>query len=254
MDNPDIASVLAQEGRRIFESPRGLVPFTGDEQVDSFMNDIVRYPHAFVFGCILDRQVKAELAWEAPYRLAQRIGGFEVRMLEALSGDDFYRLMTRPDPLHRFPKEMSQNLYEAVLLIKTLYASDAARIWSGRPPSATVVYRFLQFRGVGLKIASMAANALAQELKVQFSDYFSIDISTDVHVRRVFTRLGLIKKGASNVELIYLARSMSPEFPGLLDLPTFNIGRQWCKPSQPLCSECYMSALCATAQGALVGA
>ena len=50
--------------------------------------------------------------------------------------------------------------------------------------------RRLEFRGAGPKIATMAANLLARHLKVPFSDYYSIDISVDVQVRRVLSRLG----------------------------------------------------------------
>ena len=42
-----------------------------------------------------------------------------------------------------------------------------------------MVYRFLEFNGVGPKIASMAANILAREFKIPFADYFSIDISAE---------------------------------------------------------------------------
>ena len=42
----------------------------------------------------------------------------------------------------------------------------------------------------------------------------------------------------------YTARELSPEFPGLLDLATFEIGRAWCKAGSPLCPDCYMKQLC----------
>jgi len=98
-------------------------------------------------------------------------------------------------------------------------------IWANRPASAEVIYRFLEFRGVGPKIATMAANGLARHLKIPFSDYFSIDVSADVHVRRVFARLGLTGRGDTIEAVIYRARVLHPEFPGLLDLPAWEIGR-----------------------------
>lgn len=127
---------------------------------------------------------------------------------------------------------------------KSDYSGNAALIWNGSPSSGAVVYKFLQFSGVGPKIATMSTNILARELKVPFSDYYSIDISPDVQVRRVFRRLGLVGQDSSNDELIYRARSASPEFPGLLDYPSWQIGREWCKPKTPHCGECFMEALC----------
>jgi endonuclease III len=90
----------------------------------------------------------------------------------------------------------------------------------------------------------MASNILAREFKIPFSDYFSIDISVDTHVRRVFYRLGLIPEKASVEQLIFRARELFPEFPGLLDSPCWEIGRKWCKPRNPECMNCYMNEIC----------
>ena len=70
--------------------------------------------------------------------------------------DSLERLMIKPVPLHRYPERMSENFYEAVRLIADRYSGDASNIWRGKPSSAEVVYRFLQFRGVEPKIATMA--------------------------------------------------------------------------------------------------
>ena len=110
-----------------------------------------------------------------------------------------------------------------------------------------MIYRFLGFDGVGPKIGSMAANILARDFKIPFAEYFSIDISADVHVRRVFARLGLCTADASVERVIYKARSLYPKFPGIMDLPSWDIGRNWCKARDPECNGCYMSRLCPTA-------
>ena len=43
---------------------------------DALINDLLGNPHAFVIGCIADRQVKAEVAWRLPFELGERVGGF----------------------------------------------------------------------------------------------------------------------------------------------------------------------------------
>lgn len=167
----------------------------------------------------MDRQVKAERAWLIPYRILEKLGDISMGTLLQQSEDDVRTLMTRPEPLHRYANKMANLFFKAVQLIKHQYNADASLIWDERPSSATVVYRFLQFEGIGPKIASMDANLLARVFKVEFSDYYSIDISADVHVRRVFERLGLTNSDATVDQLIFWARGLCPEFPGLMDFP-----------------------------------
>ena len=250
MTDAAIRDLLLQRGEELFRSPRQIRHFTNVEDGDALLNDLENYPHAFVLACVMDRQIKAERAWLIPYLISQKIGGFEFSRLRALSLATVQELMTLPVPLHRFPNRMGENFHDALRIIDEGYAGDASNIWRGKPSSAAVVYRFLQFRGVGPKIATMATNILAREFKVELSDYYSVDVSADVHVRRVFSRLGLVSQDASIDELIYRARSLYPEFPGLLDLPAWDIGRQWCRPVVPLCSSCYMQDVCPTARNA----
>ena len=142
---------------------------------------------------VMDRQIKAKRAWMIPYLFSQKLGGFGFATLQELSLARVTELMTEPEPLHRFPTRMSENFYLAVQRIAHDYRGNASQIWANQPSSAEVVYRFLQFHGVGRKIATLAANILAREFKVPFADYYSIDVSVDVQVRRVFTRLGLAR-------------------------------------------------------------
>lgn len=170
-------------------------------------------------------------------------------LLGSLSRADVYRLMKEPEPLHRFVDTMADHFYSAVQRVKNNYSGDAARIWTGEPSSAEVVYRFLEFDGIGPKIGSMAANILAREFKISFADYFSIDISADVHVCRVFSRLGLCAAKATVEQVIYKARVLHPDFPGMMDMPCWEIGRNWCRSRGPECDGCYMVEPCPTANG-----
>lgn len=241
-----IAAELVKRGQRLFSAPAKPVAFTREPGPDALLNDLVKHPHAFVLACVMDRQISAERAWAIPYRLAQALGSFSVDRLLQVTPEKLKGLFDRLQ-LHRFPDTMSRNFTMAVRRINSAYDGHADRIWQGSPPSAEVVFRFLQFEGVGPKIATMAANILARDFKVQMADHFSIDISADVQVRRVFWRLGLVQKGASTDALIYRARALHPQFPGLMDFPAWEIGRAWCRPVDPQCGLCYMKTLCPTA-------
>ncbi len=243
-----IRDKLVDRGNKLFHSPKQFIRFTKNKEADILLNDLENYPHAFVLACIMDRQIKAEKAWMIPYLIKKKLTFFSMDELIKLSLNDIYVLMSQPTPLHRFVEKMAKNFYSAIHHIKNNYDGNAARIWMGSPSSAEVVYKFLEFDGVGPKIASMAANILAREFKVSFSDYYSIDVSADVHVRRVFSRLGLCPEKPSPEQVIYKARALYPEFPGLMDMPCWEIGRNWCKANNVFCHDCYMKDLCPTSK------
>jgi len=102
-------------------------------------------------------------------------------------------------------------------------------------------------RQLSLPDMKRLTNILAGLFKIELTDHYSIDISADVHVLRVFGRLGLSEPDATTEQIVYKARALHPQFPGLIDLPCWEIGRTWCKPTSPICNECYMSDLCAFA-------
>ena len=148
--------------------------------------------------------------------------------------------------LHRFNDVQAGCFYNGVQKIMKDYQGNAANIWNNEPSSATVVRRFLEFDGAGIKIATMATNILARQYKIKLSDFYSIDISPDVHVKRIFYRTGLIdKKDKDNIDMIiYKAREIYPQFPGLIDFACWDIGRNWCTERKALCSECPLNEHC----------
>ncbi|MHB2150144.1 iron-sulfur cluster loop [Calditrichota bacterium LG25] len=243
-----ISKRLIARGKKLFKSKRQFIRFTKNQDADNLLNDLERYPHAFVLACIMDRQMKAEKAWLIPYIIFKKLNSFTINELSKLSYEEICQIMNQPNPLHRFVDKMANYFYLAIQRIKNNYDGNAANIWLNSPSSAEIVYRFLEFEGVGPKIASMAANILAREFKITFSDYYSIDVSADVHVRRVFSRLGLCSAGATPEQVIYKARALNPKFPGLMDMPAWEIGRNWCKAKNIFCEKCYMSDICPTAK------
>ncbi len=243
----DIKNKLVEYGERVFNSDKQNVHyFVGEEEeeVNEFLNDLENYPHAFLIACLCDKQIKAERAWKIPFKLKKRIGNFEFSNLFKLTEKQLIKYFLKPSPLHRFKNEMAKNTYSAIQRIGDKYAGDASKIWKGIPSSAEVVYRFLEFNGMGPKIATMATNILARDLKIRFKDYYSLDISADSHVKRVFWRLGLVKENPKPEEVIYKARGLYPKYPGILDISCWKIGRKWCGPKEKKCDKCFMNNVC----------
>jgi endonuclease-3 len=243
IDRWNAVTILIEKGRELFLQPRQQIQFTGNHEADGLLNDLERYPHAYVLACVMDRQIKAERAWVIPFEISKEIGGFDFSLLTKLTLEKLQHIFIHKS-LHRFNDKMAHYFHMAIASIDDKYEGDASKIWKDNPRSATVVRRFLQFNGVGIKIASMATNILARDFKVPMVDKLCIDISPDRQVKRVFSRLGLIAEDASNDELIYCARELYPDYPGIFDFSAWEIGRSWCRPYNTNCSGCYLDAYC----------
>jgi endonuclease III len=239
-------SILVQIAKRRFDQiDSQIVHFTKDSEVDVFLNDLTNFPHAFVLACLMDRQMKAERAWKIPFLVSKRFNAKTIQELLMVDVADLIRFFEERS-LHRFNKTMAEIFHKAVVRINDCYEADASKIWRNNPSSASVVYKFLEFEGSGIKISTMAANILARQFKIPFSDYYSIDISPDVHIIRVMKRIGYVPENAGNDMIIYKARELNPEFPGIIDFSCWEIGRNWCKPNKPDCTNCIVKAECKT--------
>lgn len=189
-----------------------------------------KYPHIFVLSCVMDSQIDSEKAWAIPRLVASQIGGFEFKKF--YSKDKlFYINLFKTKKYHRFNEIMGAAFYEALEIIANKYKGNAANIWNDNPSSAELICRFLEFDRVGVKIATMAANLLSRDHKIKLKDYYAIDISPDIHVKRTMYRLGLLKERKltnfdeiNPTEVIYKAKSINPTFPGLLDHAFWKIG------------------------------
>ena len=246
MSAENAGKLLVSMGKKKFEegmSRKESYPFMSSNEENAFLNDLVNYPHAFFLACLMDKQVKAEKAWHIPWQIKEILGAFDIGTLTEVSVDEYKRIFNEYR-MHRFNEIQAELFWLAVNRIKDVYDGDVSRIWKGKPSSAKVVYDFLQFKGAGVKIATMATNILARDLHVEFSDYYSIDISPDVHIMKIMQRTGLVEKKADRDGVIYKAREVNPEFPGIIDYACWEIGVNWCKPTSPDCEHCPLGSEC----------
>lgn len=243
----ELRDKLVTDGEAALRSERRFVAFTGKDEADELLNDLDGHPHAFVLAALVDRQIRADKAWLVPSLIGQRLGSFALADLERLSATQWVAVMRDPTPAHRMPETMADVLYRGVARIRSHYRGDASLIWADKPASARAVRRFLEFHGAGPKIATMAVNILVRDFHVPLRDYRYIDISADVHVCRVMGRLGFVEEGASPAAVIYAARELNPDFPGIFDLALWDLGRTVCRPTAPQCSECPLREYCRTA-------
>lgn len=237
-------NLLVQIGTDYFNNQRlEKAHFVDDKSANNLLTDLKNYPHAFVLGCIMDRQIIAERAWIIPFEIKKKLETFEFKDLLKVSKDEYIKLFTDLK-LHRFNEIMANNFFDALKLINDKYNGDASLIWSNKPSSASVVKRFREFKGIGNKISTMATNILARKFRIPFSDYSSIDISPDVHVKRVMERTGLVPLKSNKKIIINKARELNPEFPGIIDHTCWKIGQNWCRPTNPDCKSCEIEKEC----------
>ncbi|MGH6734580.1 MAG: hypothetical protein ACRECX_00660 [Methyloceanibacter sp.] len=198
---------------------------TGIPEAERMLSDLENFPHHYVLACLMDRQLGAKQAWVIPYRVGLVVGGFDFSHYNSLSLQRTQTIFAK-ERLHRFRKNIMPTIFfRGVQRIATSYKGVASSIWSENPRCALVIRRFLEFDGVGPKIATMATNILVRQLKVPMRDKSAIDISADRQVMKYFQSIGLLREDAKKEELIYLAREISPEYPGLLDLLAWEQGR-----------------------------
>ncbi|MCK4269836.1 MAG: hypothetical protein KAW93_05090 [Methanogenium sp.] len=188
-------------------------------------------------------QINSTRAYGIPWKIGMAIRGQDFTSFLNVSEDEYIRIF-QDLSLHRFSKSMGQRTSKAIWQIAEQYEGDASNIWSDTPSSCAVVRRMLEFHGAGIKVATMTANILAREFRVPMSDLICIDVSPDVHVLRVFRRLGLIREDQGGDILIYKARELHPVYPGVFDLSCWDIGRNWCRPNNPKCESCLMKDIC----------
>ena len=248
-----IVSRLKRFGEDSLEPEPGVsgIP-TVESAARALVNDLKRYPHAFVLACIADRQTQADIAWSLPHAIRKAAGDFEFQTLARLPRRVWSSVLERSG--HRLATDMERLLPAAIQLIDDRYGGDAARIWANGSSGVAVARRFLAFDGVGPKIANMAANILIRDFGIELTTPRP-DIAVDTHVLRVFERLGLLRPLAHSqlrsttakqmIRLQLRARELNPDWPGELDWPAWFVGRKWCHAGRaPACGQCDMGTIC----------
>ena len=218
------------------------VIFVDDKKVNDLLIDIENNPHVFFLGCLMQRQIGSNRAWHIPQKVFDILGTHEIEELSKYSVEKYEEIFNE-NKLHIYNSKMAKAFHNAILDIKNRYNGDVSKIWKNKPCSAAVVYKFLQFKGCGVKIATMTANLLVRHFNIKFSDNCGIDVSPDVHVMRVMKRMGYISEENPNL-LMYKARELHPEFPGVIDLLCWEIGEKYCSKTKPKCEECVVRSEC----------
>ena len=247
-----IIEYFIEKGEEALNDPTGKILPINRELTEEENNacrlveDLKNYPHFFLFFCLVNRRIPAKKAVLIPYQLSKIIGKKEFKFYTELSFDRLLQIFNE-----NFRTSNNYAFAKAILLgiqrNHSEYSDDASNIWNDTPSSKTVVKRFREFWGVGQKISTMAANILVRQFGIKFRDLKDIDISVDVHIKRIFKRTGILTIYNSPDEpekIIEVARKIYPEYPGILDFEAWRIGTEICSERQPKCSICPIDKFC----------
>ena len=198
---------------------------------------------AFLIGVAFDRGMRWQKAWRIPTEIDRQgcldpallISKSETELIELLEG-----LAVRP----RYgAKQGARTLSDAAGLVCERFGGDAGAIWRDASP-AEVEKTLQEIHGIGAGIASMATRILRDDFGCFRGQERQIDVKPDVHLVRVFRRLGIIDDDSQD-EAVWTARRLNPEFPGELDWPAWRIGQLWCHKTRPDCAPCPLTGDCA---------
>ena len=201
-------------------------------------------PFAFALAGVLDRGQKAEIIWTIPYAIKQKVGELNPQYFLRKTNDEIERLFRSLPYKPRYITDAPLTVKELSKIVVDQFGGDTSKIWLNRS-AAYVNSVFQQIHGVGPGIASMIVLLLERHFKLHFNDldHRTMNVKADVHVMRVFYRMGLISNPKEH-EALEAAKRLNPDYPGALDAPLWKIGKQWCKPFSPLCSQCVVSSVC----------
>jgi uncharacterized HhH-GPD family protein len=136
----------------------------GDPAADALLDD---NPMALLIGMLLDQQVPMETAFAGPKKIADRIGGVDVRLIADYDPEEFAALCAERPAVHRFPGSMAKRIQALAHEIVERYDGDAAALWTqGEPDGAEVLRRLNALPGFGEQKARIFLALLGKQYGV----------------------------------------------------------------------------------------
>ena len=87
-------------------------------------------PFAFLVAVTCDQGIKAEKAWEIPYKIKERLGFFDpARIAREVGYEKMESVFGEYPKLHRFYKKMAKAVLDNAKLVTENYNGDASQIW-----------------------------------------------------------------------------------------------------------------------------
>lgn len=99
---------------------------------------------ALLLGMLLDQQYPMEHAFRGPRKLAERMGGFDLRRIAEADPAEFEELAATPPAIHRYGRSMARRAQALAQYVIEHYDGVPAGIWTDGDPDGKEVLRRLQ--------------------------------------------------------------------------------------------------------------
>ncbi|WP_245721454.1 HhH-GPD-type base excision DNA repair protein [Nocardia crassostreae] len=99
---------------------------------------------ALLVGMTLDQQYPMEHAFRGPQKLADRMGGFDIRTIAAADPAEFEELAATPPAIHRYGRSMARRVQELARYIIDNYDGKTSGLWTDGDPDGKEVLRRLK--------------------------------------------------------------------------------------------------------------
>ena len=123
-------------------------------------------PFALLVGMLLDQQIPMEVAFGGPKKIADRIGGFDARVIADHDAEAFAALCSQTPAIHRFPGSMAKRVQALAQVIVDEYDGDAAAVWSDGADGKEVLRRLKALPGFGEQKAKIFLALLGKQYGV----------------------------------------------------------------------------------------
>lgn len=194
----------------------------------------------FLLACIIDYQMRAEIAWENAHRLTEKILRDPPNLWDEIArfSESNWKSKWRQYGIHRFPMG-HYRVWRIAREIVAQYDGDARKIWRNQTED-TILDRLNELR-VGPQISNMVVGALNDTGQIRTG---ATHVKVDVNVGRVLGRILTGNAYTQPQKVAEITRKMNPTNPWLLDYPLYTIGKKACWASRPHCYQCDLKSEC----------
>ena len=143
--------------QRMIDSQKQNGVATGDIDADEFLRS---HPNAILIGILLDQQMKAERAFQGPYRLHERLGHLDMNKIADMDLDELQEVFGEKPKIHRFYNMMAERTHDLAQAVVDEFEGDAANLWNDGANLDVIEERASNLPGFGESKISMLGDVL----------------------------------------------------------------------------------------------